>query len=393
MKGKNLFITLGLALGLGFGVAAGLSAGKDVKEVKADGTYSGTVYLQLNTADWKSSSSSVGVYFFDEAETPNHAWGPRLNPNGTSTYYEYNYSGFSFQPTKCIVSRFYKDDQALADWMIDWNNGGVYARTTDVTLDDVIWLGEYYPDSKSVHFGTYTLETVVTDGSAFEVELDHYTISDDHLEAFGSVTFTEETDFYLYPKCDGAAPGAYVTKYGTPDALASSFSGGNGSAITCSKAGTYDFFFKFTDTKEVWITNDVIVEADAWGIYFNSHVGCDTNGVNKPSGWKLVSDEYATLSNDAKDYIYDYEADEDGDNLARALATYDWAIHHNPNLSESDRFIVDSHSQVRTSGYIGERSFNMNSSFDSTIIIVVAISAIAVASFILFVSLKKKKHN
>ena len=120
-----------------------------------------------------------------------------------------------------------------------------------------------------------------------------------------------------------------------------------------------------------------------------ANVGCDSTGVNDPTGWNDCASHYAALSNEAKDYVYAGEADEEGDNLGRALARYDQALKSHPTLLH---FIVDSHNTPRASLARATYEFDNTAQSNITIMVIaIALASITTVGVLLFV--KKRKQN
>ena len=158
-------------------------------------------------------------------------------------------------------------------------------------------------------------------------------------------------------------------------------------------AGSYTFFFDAT-TKTIYITSPSIAAADQWSELFLGNVGCDPNGVAAPTGWDYVAASYSTLGAEVKNYIYGSSASTSGSATQRALATYEWALAHNPhNLTP---FITNGDGS-QTRGLAMNRTIGIglkgNAGLNSIALIIAIISLIGVSSIVSYLYLRKRKDN
>ena len=398
MKRKSIVITTSLAMLLGLGIAGGLSVNRAVKSsrvVKADTSTvlgdSGKIFLQLNTNEWKSSSSKIGLYMFNNSVSKS-AWGGYVTPSGTSRYVEYSYD-LDFTPNQCIAFRVSSDAPAMGQWLFDDNRSDsrIYSTTNDTTFDNVVWLGNYYTDSKWTESGAYDINAVVKGGNADEwsvatvdAALTNVKVNgSDKLEVYGEVALPANTYFKVV-KGGSKWCGAYTFH----SSISNNLSGGGESNIHNTAAATYEFYFVYND-ETVYITDPAMAAADEWAQYFLNHVGCDANGVNLPSGWSACANEYAKLSGDAKDIVYGTTGNESGNYLEQAVARYDYAVAHHAGLS---RFIVNSSDTPRAARYVP--ASQLTSAVENNGLLIIGIvSLVATSAVAGYFLLRKKKQK
>lgn len=163
----------------------------------------------------------------------------------------------------------------------------------------------------------------------------------------------------------------------------------SGDYISVTAAGTYSVYFK-PDTGKSWIaaaeTSDI---AYMYATYFLDVVECDYP--NEPSGWTTAKDRYATLSDDAKDFIYDAENHwAVNDDLYKMIERYNMACKNHPSL---EKFVKNHSGTARVVSAINIAPAVQESNNVTPIVIILAttIGLIAVASF--FVIRRRKENN
>ena len=387
MKIKNVFITLGVAATMAFGAFVGLKATKwEIKEAKAE-TYSGSVIIQKNDNDALWDGCNLVAKIFDGS---NETWGNVVQNTGHK-YQEYSWSGLSFNPTKVIILR------VPTSWSSDWGNpfwdgeGGIYARTGDVVLSttDVVWMAGNATESSN--WGTYTLDAVVKGGSSdswsvatIETALSHVKVNEDNkLEAYGEVELPANSYFKVVKTGN-----TWCGTYSAHPLIASNLSNSGSGNIHNVAAATYEIYFDY-DACTVYITDPVHADADEWAQYFLTHVGCDENGVNLPSGWSACATEYGKLSGGAKDLIYGSDADENGSFIEKAVKRYDVAVANHPSL---DKFIKNSSNVVRASSSITSLS-TISENGNNVAIIIVVVSTLSLVALGGFFFIKRRKES
>ena len=398
---SKVFLGIGALTMLASGaLAIGLAANpKDVVEAEAS-TLTNKVILQLNTADWKSSSSKIALYFFDNSQPANNAWGGFVTPDGTSTYVDYPYS-LNFTPTGCIAFRFSPSVETCGQWCFDDNrsNPAIWSTTNDITFKDVIYL-DRYTGGIWTESGSYTLDTYIRGGASddwsvatVDTQLTSVKVNQSgHLEVYGSATLPAGTYFKAYAEADSGneTTHGYYGSYSAYTSIASNLTGGGDSNIHNTAQATYEFYFDFND-KTLYITDPIVSAADEWGQYFTAHAGCDKVGNATPTGWSTVATEYAKLDGAVKNYIYALDHKKGGTYIEDALFDYDWAISRNGDL---EKFVKDADNHVRTSHIAITNTpailGNVNNS--AVIATVVIVSLVAVTTIGGIIILKRKER-
>ena len=396
MKRSRIVFTSLLALTLGAGVFAGVSFGQNnAKEVAADigvnyGN-SGKIFLQLNTSEWKSSSSKIGLYMFNNSVSKS-AWGGYVTPSGTSRFVEYSYN-LDFTPAQCIAFRMAPDAPAMGSWCWENDRGSdyIYSTTNDTDFDNVVWLGNYYPSSKWTESGAYNLDAVVKGGASddWSVATVNQQLTDvkvngsDNLEVYGKITFTGSTYFKVV-KGGSDWCGGYTAHSSISSNLETSASGN----IHVKSAATYEIYFDY-DGETSYITDPVLAEVDEWSQYFLNNVHCDATSATLPSGWGVCATEYGKLSDDAKDLVYGASASGAG-YVNQAVARYDLAITRHPSLT---KFIVNHSGTPRSAAVITAPTIIESTNKTSSIITVVIVSVAALTAIGGYFFLRKRKED
>ena len=386
---RKIFLATALAAFLGLGAAVGVHQAKHVKEVRADTTHRVVVKDDLGWYEGSKDTQAgkAAVYFYDGSS--HKGWSKSFAlKSGTGNVYVVEYT-LSFTPTNMIVVRL----KNSAGENPGWSDQAYSNQTVDLPLADATslssWTGSKVNCNQwAVTGNVYTsVDNFANPKVSFTVDTVEI-VETSHPQVCGQVTLEKNEEFKVVNVADNTWSGYY----GCPAALDSAFEGGSktqldgSNNIKCLIAGTYDFYFD-TETKKTWITRDDIVDADGWASYFLANVGCDENGVNLPSGWSACAAEYAKLSGDAKDYVYAGTADENGDNLGRALARYDYAVSHHAGLT---RFIVNSSSTPRAARYIPSSPV-ISVANNSALLITGIISLIVVSAVVGYIIIKKKQ--
>lgn len=376
---KGLIFATTLAMMLGVGVAVGAHQSKPV-EVKAD-SVSGSLIVKFESGhNWFTDGAKICAYLTDDSS---NSWTSLQTTSSDTLLYKFDYS-VNFTPTKLIWVRM-NPAASSGNWDQKWNQTGdlgfveatYIANGWDSPSCNQWTVSARVRSSTVAEFGTKTtLSKIGLNGSG-------------NPEVSGSVTLEKDEEFKIL-----SGDNVWSGFYGRPEALANAISGGSMESrsdenpnIKCEVAGTYDFYFD-TETKKLWITRLDIVDADGWASYFLDNVGCDSTGVALPTGWSLCASSYASLSNAAKDYVYAGKADEEGDNLGRALARYEQALRSHPSLSH---FIVNSGNTPRALAYINPSMSDFQDS--NTMIIVITIAAVSALAFTTLLVLKKRKQK
>lgn len=388
MKGLKAILGISLAAtGFAGSVAFGVATFPNNQKVEiAEAVTSGKLLAKLdNAGKWSDSNAKLCAYLTDDSSD---YWTGLQTISSSQKFYIFDYS-ISFTPTKLIWVRM-NPAATSGNWSQKWNQTG-----------DLGWNeATYVPDQWDPSSGACSQWTITAD---VKTSLDGFTNPKTHLymstiemvgdnqdqpQVSGSVTLQLNEEFKVI-----AGDGTWSGYYGCPEALDSAFTGGSKtgnnpslSNIVCKTPGTYGFFFN-TETKRIWISRDDIVDADGYAAYFLENVGCDVTGATEPSGWSDVAARYATLSGDAKNVLYAAEADVSGDNIARCVYWYDYAVKAHSGLT---KFMVNSSGTPRASGH----SLPIESSNYNNVIMIALISTsligLSVGTYFL---IRKRKHQ
>ena len=369
---------------------ANVKSSKKAESVKADTTVdygtSGTIMLELDNTNWRSNCK-VGLYMFDNSVSKS-AWGSLVTPSG-GRYVEYSYS-LDFKPAQCIALCVAPGAEVLGDWCWNYDDSGLYGRTNDTNFKKVVAIGNYYTDSKYCVSSAHDLLTEVKGGASdswsvatVDVQLTNVKVnSNDKIEVYGNVSLPAGTYFKVVK-----GGSVWCGNYDAHSSVKSNFSGGGESNIHNTAAGTYEFYFVYEDGS-LWITDPIYAAADEWAQYFLNHSGCDSTGVNLPSGWSACATEYGKLSNGAKDLVYGATAKTDGSFIEQAVARYDHAVSCHPSLT---KFIVNSSSTPRA--VVSNLDYRTVSTTDSNnlIVIVSIVSLISASTLVGLIVIKRRR--
>lgn len=384
MKGLKTILAIALsATGLGGAVAFGMTVGNENQEmIRTEAVTNGSLIVKLgNKSKWSQSNAKLCAYITNDSST---YWTSLQTISSSKELYKFDYS-ISFTPTKLIWVRM--DPAATSgNWSQKWNQTGDLGWNEATYLQDqwdptaaqcTQWtLSAQVRSSTVASFGTkVTLSTIGINGS-------------NNPEVSGAVTLEEDEEFKIL-----SGDNMWSGYYGCPDAIDSCFSGGSkvkredsNPNIVCEVAGTYDFFFD-TETKRVWLTRQDIVDADGYASYFLSNVGCDETGATSPSGWSTCASTYSNLNGAARDVLCGATADKNGDNIARCVYWYDYAVAAHPSLT---KFMVDSSSNPRVASS-NSTTYAINN--NNAVLIIAIIAAISLSATGVFFFLRKKRKE
>lgn len=397
MKKSFLFFIPALAMLFGAGAAL-INVQPDANSVNADHSISisnsGSIYLQLNTNEWKMSGQKIVLYMWNSSS---NAWGGFVSPNGSSRFVEYSYN-LSFTPTGCKVFRLNPDVQTAGSWIEDnyHSNSAVWGYTEDLSFNHVLWLGEYNGGdyNKRTNAGSYSLNAVVKGGASdswsqatVDASLTNAKINDsDNIEVYGEVNLPVNTYFKVVKEGNN-----WCGIYSSAESISNYLTGGGESNIRNKLAGKYMIYFDY-DATSSYIESPIISSADTWSTSFLSGVGCDANGSSLPTGWSTVAGAYSNLADDVKDFIYGINADENGiSNTQKAVARYDYAVAHHSSLT---RFIVNRSGTERPVARIVSAPQTISSiTSTSATAVVVAVTVISLTTIGGYIYLRKRKEN
>lgn len=379
MRKGNLFIILGLALGLGVGAFAGLKAGQEVKEAKA---YTNrTVYCAIYGTWLGSNSLKVNTNVGD-----NNTWVQEDMVNTGKTYE-------NMMIFRGVFEERYGGVDALQFQIYDgstwkWQREPISSWTTSGNYSDKIYLIDEEGVNNWVDYQETTVN-FVDENDVVGGELE-YNASNNQYE--GVYTTTKDNEKFRLKKVTGE-----TTTY--PNALTDEFDANiaesDGTWITIKTASAYMVYLK--DDGRIWIQDaEPYLVAYAYAGYFLTHIGCDPLGLAVPSGWSTLATRYDSLDDDVKDYIYSFNiaSVEEGDNIAKMIKTYNWAISHNPNTLS--RFIVNSSDAPRSvpaaSSFVTYDS-SLTNSTNNVLIIIAIIAGASLLSIGGYLVLRNRKED
>lgn len=380
----KLFSALAL---LGGGAFALSQVKKEAESVVAD-SYSGSTIIQKNDTDAKWDGCYLAGYLFDDSHS---VWGPKV-ANTSNKYQTYSWSGLSFNPTKIIMLR------VPSNWESTWDNpwwsgdGGIYARTGNVTLNstDVIWMAGNATEGSN--WGTYQVDAAVKGGASdswsvatVDTKLTSVKVSASNaLEVYGSVTLPADTYFKVV-KEDKDWYGGYTAD----SSIQSNLSGGGANNIHNTAAATYDFYFDY-DGHSIYITDPVLAAADEWAQSFLGE-----NCTATKSGWSSSATSYAALSSGAKSLLSGQEHIDHKDSASsfveQAVQRYDYVIERFGTNPYND-FMGRVTAGKVTPGPQGIRgSYELAQESSNLVVIVAIISVISVSTLAALIVIKKRR--
>ena len=333
MKALKTLLAIALSAGgLGTAVTLGAVANKEsnsnILMVEADSNTSGSLIVKLgNAGKWSADSAKLSVCLQGESK---ESWTTLETISSSKALYKLDYT-VNFTPDVLIVVRL-NPAATSGNWSQKWN------QTANLDWAEATYLQDQWDPTKA-QCSQWTLSAQVRSNSveSFGTKTTLSTIGlngSGNPEVSGAVTLVKDEEFKIL-----SGDNKWSGYYGCPDAIDSCFSGGSKTGrsddnpnIKCDVAGTYDFFFD-TETKRVWLTRQDIVDADGYADYFLKNVGCDETGAAVPSGWSDVASHYNSLTNEAKAVLCGADADVGGDNIARCVYWYDYALNAHSGLT------------------------------------------------------------
>lgn len=357
-----------------------------------DPTYSGSIIVEKNAGDARWDGCNLTSYLFVDENT--HTWGPVVQ-NTNSQYQVYSWEGLSFEPTKIILLR------VPTNWSSDWENpwwsgdGGIYARTGNVTLQSnrVVWMAGNA--SETEHWGTYDVKAVVKgydkDSGGSEV-LDYQLPSikingNGVLEAYGEVALPANTYFKILK-----ADSFWCNSYSAHSSVASNFEtveGGNEN-IHNTAGGTYEFFFAYNDAT-LYITDPIRAAADEWAQSFIAG-NCSAS----MTGWSTFAGTYASMPDGSKAlFVAEAHIAHDAEAttfIASAVQRYDYVIERYGTNPYND-FMGRVTAGKVTPGPASSSNVISNNNVDSNnlIVIVSIVSLISASTLVGLIVIKRRR--
>lgn len=361
--------------------------------------WSGVVYVDLASSGWAEADANYAIYFMNKTTYVSEVGGWSSYITGTEAGHHkvtVDYS-LSFEPQQMIVVR-YDSEYLEATWSTDpWcdqveeHKASKWGQTYDIDqISAYVTIGEYESgEGKNKNTWKVGCATVNSSSASWGVLENLSNVKengDNYVEYYNYVTLADNDKFKVVYN------GTWYGNYTCHKSLKDNF-GTDGDNITCTKGGLYSFYFS-TNTNSVYITTPTLAAADEWGAYFLSVVVCDATGATEPTGWSEAASSYATLSDDVKDIIYAATADESGTYYEHAVKRYDTAVKNHPSLT---RFITDHEGHQRLVEHGGHSIFGIDgivSGNNITLIAIVSIIAVAsISAVMIFVVVKRRKHN
>lgn len=393
MKIRN-FITASLALALGFGVAVGARQASRTEEVKADSTYS--VYLEFSADHW-NANSKVCCWFSTSDDSASKFGHLELRGEGGSTARYMKYSEeLGFVPEKMVVFKVTPEAVVSGDWLWNDSDPGLWAKTSDISVNDAVWVGNYYPDSKYVENGSYPIQTRIL-GWDYETATESVVnsqLSNEHIKLSGDLEIYGVVDL---PKCQfkswTQAGNSYYGAFAAHASVADRFIGDGDNNIKCEVAGSYEFYFNFT-TKTLWIQMSAEEEAKSYADGFLSNITCNGSSVTAAEGaWGEQKTAYEAMSESARGYLTAATADEDGSEVEQAVARYDFILKkYNTKTVET---YEDFMGRVAAGKVVLNDSFNygVNAAETNYIYLIIIATSLVITTVGCLLILKKKKTN
>lgn len=373
MKKRNVFITLGLTLAIGIGIGATLSFGNEIIESKAANDIS-SVTLKGSFDEWGD-----GISFVKQS-------------NGD---YTLSHAFVANQEFKIFVTGA-EDKWVGADWGISSSQidsefvGGTgnFKALTSYTLNLTV-KSTFYTNWGSDVFiklgETRTVQFVDSSGNIYDGTEN---LVEESNQFTGLITTTTAGAKFRIKDTIGSVDNYYnALENGVTLATVS------GDYISITTSGTYMIYFKKA-SHESWVSEaGETQQAYFYANYFLAKVGCDPEGLEIPSGWSNCASRYAILSDDAKDFIYNFDVSkaESGDDVAEMIERYEWAINHNPN--SLSHFITNRSGTARAISASRVINPAIEVKTNNYIIAVVVISSISLISLGGFFFLRKRKED
>ena len=169
--------------------------------------------------------------------------------------------------------------------------------------------------------------------------------------------------------------------------------GDNNIVIAAASAGAYSIYVK--DSGFVWMQSaSASDEAYMYGAYFLANVGCNYPDV--PTGWSVVKERYAKVSDPARTIIAGKTADEHGDEIEEMLFVYSMALTNHSSLrTAANNFLVDgSGDPIIASRIVAPVSLETtNNASNTTLIVIITVSAVALIGVGAYFYLRKRKED
>ena len=347
-----------------------------------------------STANFKDITAEVStrfthnVYTFDDTDVPS-----------TDMWIEYNESGTVFSPESDITIYVYvlAEYELVSSEPADWS-GNYLIVSTDSDSNLVAMNGGLAnPDVE----GNYQVVTEKSTGIIEAGQENEWTIS----AVSGGYSIQGKSGKYIGRGTD--SNGMDVSATALKNTLSIS---GNDVTISGESSGRKLSFsttgnrFRYYGSGTVQLYKLVESDnADAYAQTFLGAITCDASGEEEPSftikegstywSWSLLSEEYDTLTPVEKEQFRLGAASTTGDNIAQALAKYDYIVgKYNKGLGMTEKypdFMLRDPDPISKSSVM---PFGSETEANNTaIIVIVSISAISVLSIAVLLTLKKRK--
>ena len=390
MRKRNVFAIAIASLALALGVGAGLKT-NNVQKAQAETTYKGSFgieFQEIGTGNnwayyWDTDDAYVAAYIWKGSS---NGWSEMLETTEGTHRYIFEYE-LNFDPVGSTITlvRYNPVHGATPSW----DDTNTWAKVENIPFGQLLYVYNNSGNSSVNSINYYIGATSDSWSGSWNYTLHDAKLNSGNFQVFGNISLSATDEFKLVHKTNNGAA-TYVNGYEAHSSISSYFSVTDN--ISCSKAGNYAIYYP-ADGK-IYITDHAHADADEWAQYFLNNVGCDANGVNKPTGWDDCATEYGKLSGDAKNLIYPASANENGSFIEKAMARYDWAVSHNSNIKEADRFVKNSSGTVRAaSNVVSPLSPIVENNATNVALIIVIVSTISLVALGGFFFIKRKKEN
>lgn len=383
MKLKTkLFVALSACALVG-GAVAGVSAGRmNVIETRADGTYAGSIAINVAT-NWSSAACNVAVYI-GNSDFSQNGWSSYEPVAKDQTVVTVEYSGLTFEPAKLTLVRYNSTFTESAWTSNRWGEG------EDLKWNEVSGLAfnDYFVITNwgEAQFGPYVASS--ESGWGKKANLLNYKINGSgHPEFYNEeVTFVANEKFKIVY---GEWYGAYSSS-----SFVSGFSGGGESDIVCGNPGTYALYFDST-SNSTYITEPIAAAADEWAQTFLGVTDKTDTCEYTLSNWTDSASSYADLNASVKAlFIAEAHVDHEASTssyLQKAVQRYDYVLERFGTGSYSDFMGRVSAGRVTPKGvYL----VNSQNGFTSNAPLYVGfVSIFAVAGIVTFAVIKRRKSE
>lgn len=370
--------TMSIGGAVGLGIAANNERNENPMVAEA-GVVSNTYYLRLGS-DWNSANAKYSVYAY--GGTGGTKWYPMSVSDSTYQVYSANVTAAH---DNLIFVRF--NPEAAGN---TWSD--VWGQTEDLNPNSYNYFKVNDSITGSKYGGSWMTYKSTVESYIMGLNGDWSTQSaENQLSLNGTqyeITkkFTQNQTFKVVRDVHGCWDyhGFDAIETGDGSARSAGYVINDSGNIKINTAGTYSIYLK--SNGKIWMQKaSASSEAYSFASYFLANIGCDYNGINRPSGWGAVSDKYDELSPEAKALVVAASAVKDSeDDLQNCMYVYEWALGHNPNLSAEDDYI----------GRLGSGSVETKQKVDLgtnyQIIALLSITSVALIAAA-FYFLKKKK--